>query len=458
MKKKNWFLIVLALIVMFLMPISTQAASAPGTVRLTKITATDYNKINIKWSKTSGATNYIVYYKKTGASKWIKVKTLDNTKSSYTHTASTKYPIVVGQKYQYTVKAYNKKTKKSGGYNTKGLTTRTIPQTVKNMKAVCNKDGSVTLSWSKAGGADAYLIYARNYNNTAWSPIDTTSKLTYTDREAIKGQENIYTVCARTKSGILGKYDSKGVKVYVSINTSDGDDKDPEEPSKPTPKPTQTPTPKPTTTPKPKLTEEQFAAEIFRLTNVERAKYGEPQVQYNEDLHKAAMERAKEISIKFSHTRPDGTNALTVFDNYGIPDYHAAENISAGYMTPQAAVDGWMGSSGHRVSLLNTYSTHLGVGVCKSGDVYYCVQLFTAFGEKEKLTIDANGGCFPTLNNVSVYDMYFYHGTRLKLTRDVPTPIRTGYKFAGWAWYDTDVDGIRITSEVSVKAKWEPVN
>ena len=71
------------------------AAKKPGTVKLSSIKATDYNKINIKWKKTSGATHYIVYYKKAGTSKWTKVKTLDNKKTSYTHTSSSKYPIVV---------------------------------------------------------------------------------------------------------------------------------------------------------------------------------------------------------------------------------------------------------------------------------------------------------------------------------------------------------------------------
>ena len=84
----------------------TQAAAKPGTVKLLSIKATDYNKINIKWKKTSGATNYIVYYKKAGSGKWVKVKTLDNTKSSYTHTSSKKYPIVVGQPKNFSCKLF----------------------------------------------------------------------------------------------------------------------------------------------------------------------------------------------------------------------------------------------------------------------------------------------------------------------------------------------------------------
>ena len=110
MKKRRFFPCLLFLLaVILLMPASIQAASAPGTVKLSSISA-PYNKINVKWKKTSSATHYIVYYKKEGTKKWTKIKTLDNSKSSYTHTSSKKYPIVVGQKYTYTVKAYNKKT------------------------------------------------------------------------------------------------------------------------------------------------------------------------------------------------------------------------------------------------------------------------------------------------------------------------------------------------------------
>ena len=126
MKKRRFFPCLLFLLaVILLMPATTQAAAKPGTVKLNSISAPAYNKINVKWKKTSGATHYIVYYKKEGTKKWTKIKTLDNSKSSYTHTSSKKYPIVVGQKYTYTVKAYNKKTKKSGSYNKKGLTAYT---------------------------------------------------------------------------------------------------------------------------------------------------------------------------------------------------------------------------------------------------------------------------------------------------------------------------------------------
>lgn len=443
MKKRRFFPCLLFLLaVILLMPASIQAASAPGTVKLNSISAPAYNKINVKWKKTSGATHYIVYYKKEGTKKWTKIKTLDNSKSSYTHTSSKKYPIVVGQKYTYTVKAYNKKTKKSGSYSTKGLTATTVPQTVKLISATYDKDTEgVTISWKKAGGADKYIVYIRNKNNTEWLYLGNTTGTSYVDEFPYTNCDNIYTVvgCVNRNS-VRGKFDANGVKVFVPSGDDGDDDNDnpyiPEE------------------TPAPQMSEEQFAAEIFRLTNVERTKYGEPLVQTNDDLNRAAMQRAREISIKFSHTRPDGTDSTSILSEYGIPDDKGGENIAAGYNSPQSVIEGWMNSPGHRVALLNTYSTHLGVGVYKSGSTYYCVQVFTAYGEKEKLTIDANGGYFPTLNNATVYDMYFYHGTALEFSRDVPTPVRDGYTFTGWFRYGRIMTGLRLTCSEEITATW----
>lgn len=76
MKKKNLLLMLLAVMALLLIPVSVQAAAKPGTVKLSSVKVVDYNKINVKWKKTSGATNYIVYYKKAGSGKWVKVKTL----------------------------------------------------------------------------------------------------------------------------------------------------------------------------------------------------------------------------------------------------------------------------------------------------------------------------------------------------------------------------------------------
>lgn len=101
--------------------------AVPSTVKMTKVERIANNKVNISWNKASNATSYRVYYKKSGASKWTAIANVSSSKTSYTHTSSKKYPLVSGSKYFYTVRAYNKNSKKWGGYNTKGISV-TIPK------------------------------------------------------------------------------------------------------------------------------------------------------------------------------------------------------------------------------------------------------------------------------------------------------------------------------------------
>ena len=73
-------------------------------------------------------------------------------------------------------------------------------------------------------------------------------------------------------------------------------------------------TPEPTDTPDPDdevdhATPEQKAQEVFKLVNTERMKAGLQPYKYDLRLEKAAMVRAKEIAVKFSHERPDGTSS-----------------------------------------------------------------------------------------------------------------------------------------------------
>lgn len=472
----------LAVMALLLIPVSVQAAAKPGIIKLSSIKATDYNKINIKWKKTSGATNYIVYYKKAGGGKWIKVKTLDNKKSSYTHTSSKKYPIVVGQKYTYTVKAYNKKTKKSGSYNKKGLTANTIPQTVTGMVATFNDevDPTVTISWQPAKGATSYVVYFRTKDNTKWLRLGTTKSLSYTDEGPYRGYNNAYTVRSYS-NGVYGKYDTKGTSVYVPNEDTDMPEPtvkpQPTEAPKPTTKPQPTEAPKPTTKPQPTATPKptatptpnpvhradaaeinQMVQEVIRLTNIERAKVGSAPLQYHEGLQKAAMVRAKEISISFSHTRPDGRNLSTALDEAGVGG-SSGENIAAVFRTPADVVEGWMNSQGHQVTMLSSRSAYIGVGIYQDEKgIYYWVQDFASEKANDKctLTADANGGVFPDGSNV--YSAQFPYQSHVTFSKDMPQPTRDGYKFAGWQSGRFTLSGLNITLNTTIKAIWEPIN
>ena len=500
----------------------TQAAAKPGTVKLNSISAPAYNKINVKWKKTSGATHYIVYYKKEGTKKWTKIKTLDNSKSSYTHTSSKKYPIVVGQKYTYTVKAYNKKTKKSGSYNKKGLTAYTKPAMVKNIKAAY-KDGIVTLTWDKAAGADKYLVYRKD--NGKWKMLALKNSLSYEDAAYKKGEVNTYMVRGyysgkKTK----GSYDKDGVSVKVPADAAKPTEKpeptekpaiptptatpspkptkapDPTETPKPTekpvtptatpkpvtpkptkapeptekpvtPTPTATPTEKPATptptatpiptatptpSPEPEMSVDEMASEVIRLTNIERVKAGRSPLQYHAGLQRAAMVRAEEITRKFSHTRPDGTDSSTALYENGVA-CDGGENIAAGQKTPEAVVRAWMNSSGHKATMMQQSITHIGVGVCKSPITgqWLWVQDFSSNPDlKGTVIFDADGGVF----NSNGSNTLAITGPVDKIIRmsEIEVPSREGYTFAGW---EDGISGVRIRKNIiKILATWTPIS
>ena len=101
--------------------------AVPGKVNITQTNATSDQKVTITWDKTSNATSYRVFYKKSGAKKWITVANVSASKNSYTHSNNKKTPLVAGSKYVYTVRAYNKTSRKWGAYDTNGVVV-TVPK------------------------------------------------------------------------------------------------------------------------------------------------------------------------------------------------------------------------------------------------------------------------------------------------------------------------------------------
>ena len=120
-----------------------------------------------------------------------------------------------------------------------------------------------------------------------------------------------------------------------------------------------------------------FAKQVVNLVNEERAKAGLSALVLDETLASAAMVRATEIETSFSHTRPDGRSFSTVLSDMGIQYRRSGENIAWGQQSPQAVMEGWMNSKGHRANILNPNFTKIGVGYRKNaaGRTYW-TQLF----------------------------------------------------------------------------------
>lgn len=219
-----------ALMIITMLPTTAFAASskkAPSKVSITKVTAST-NAVTVKWKKASNATSYRIYYKQSGAKKWKTVANVRGSKTSYTHKSSKKTPLVGGKKYVYTVRAYNKSSKKWGKYNTKGktVTIPAVPSTVKMGKVKGTAYNKVSISWSKASNATMYRVYYKQSGAKKWKAVANVSGTSYTHTSSkkaplVSGKKYVYTVRAYNKSSKKwGKYNTKGVSVTVPKKNS----------------------------------------------------------------------------------------------------------------------------------------------------------------------------------------------------------------------------------------------
>ena len=191
--------LVLVLILCAVPGMPAQAASdiVPGKVALVSVSSPGYHQITIKWKKAANATHYVIYYKAEGVKKWTKLAVVRSDQLSYRHINSSQYPIVIGQKYAYTVRAYNNRSKRHGDYDQKGLTIINFPDPVTLKSAVWNSGKTaVTLNWNKTRGGDYYKIYRKSTSAPKWKAIALvpSGNLSYVDKTAVSTDKNVYTV------------------------------------------------------------------------------------------------------------------------------------------------------------------------------------------------------------------------------------------------------------------------
>ena len=146
-------------------------------------------------------------------------------------------------------------------------------------------------------------------------------------------------------------------------------------------KPETTPPSEDTNTPenKPEADKElTFAEQVVELVNQERTKAGLNAVTLDQNIASAALVRAKEIETSFSHTRPNGSKFSTALTEQGVTFKGAGENIAWGQKSPEAVMQAWMNSEGHRANILNKNFTKIGVGYYQNAaGRNFWTQLFT---------------------------------------------------------------------------------
>lgn len=121
---------------------------------------------------------------------------------------------------------------------------------------------------------------------------------------------------------------------------------------------------------------EGFKAETIRLINAERQKNGTAGLKAMGILEDLADQRAREASVLFKHTRPDGTRCFTIFAENALKYKAAGENLAYGFKTPAALVKAWMNSEGHRRNNLDPDFKYIGIGCYLRKSTLYCAALF----------------------------------------------------------------------------------
>lgn len=128
------------------------------------------------------------------------------------------------------------------------------------------------------------------------------------------------------------------------------------------------------------------AANVLKIVNQTRAENGKAPLKMDKALQDAAMLRAAEISIYFSHTRPDATVCFTAVEWENA----VGENIAMGQWDATEVMVSWNNSEGHHANIINEAFTSIGIGCFADEKGYkHWVQLFDG-GEAEDPGIRQN--------------------------------------------------------------------
>ena len=105
--------------------------------------------------------------------------------------------------------------------------------------------------------------------------------------------------------------------------------------------------------------------------NSQREENQLPALLLNEELTAAADIRVNELKASLSHTRPDGSDCLTVLDTLSYPAENKLEIFSSGNPDPAETLNAWFASKTHKEAILNPDFTNIGISFLSDPDAEY---------------------------------------------------------------------------------------
>jgi uncharacterized protein YkwD len=199
-----------------------------------------------------------------------------------------------------------------------------------------------------------------------------------------------------------------------------------------------------------------YEQEVVELTNQARADNDLPPLKRVDGLDQAARYHSADLGLDdyFEH---DSYDRVGVDLNFvclwwaRINNFYSsvqAENIAAGYMSPEAVVQAWLDSPGHRQNILSSYNDEIGVGYFDGNGSYYryWTQDFGNRGDVYPLVI--NGEAAETTDRmVSLYVYGNWDEIRLKNNDDTWTDWHAFQNEINWTLPATNGEH-RVTAEM----------
>lgn len=206
------------------------------------------------------------------------------------------------------------------------------------------------LSWRAVKGAAGYQVLTSTDKTTGFKKNTAGNRLTYTKGGLVTGTRYFFKVRAYTKKSGVTCY---GLPSAVKNAT-------------------------------PAMSQEvrKTVNSLVRLVNEARQKEGRGKLKPDPVLTAMAQKRAREISVQFSHWRPDGTFCDTIADEYGFTKNLRNENLAmTGYAKngpPERVMRMWKASPGHWATIMNPDYEYVSAGYYEKGNYRHYVLLFAS--------------------------------------------------------------------------------
>lgn len=178
------------------------------------VSSANYNKLNVSWSRSNGATGYKVYRKVVNGTYKLIRNISGGAATGFTDT------VECGTEYYYYVTAYviNNKVE-YGSFDSEAIKGKAVPQTVK-LGSPSTTKGQAKINWSTVPGATGYYVYSKTGNSgyKLIADVKGGNVKSYTDKNVVSGKKYTYTVKAYIicpAGYISGGYNKTGVTITV---------------------------------------------------------------------------------------------------------------------------------------------------------------------------------------------------------------------------------------------------